>query len=98
MSRYILWFNQLGIKDVPIAGGKNASLGEMYRKLTSKGVKVPNGYAITAGAYRYLLKDAGIEQEIKDILFTKSAERIDDYRQVAASRLFDTSSEESEEE
>jgi len=41
---------------------------------------------------------ASITQEIKDMLFTKSAERIDDYRQVAASRLFDSSSEESEEE
>lgn len=68
MAKYVVWFDQLGIKDVPTVGGKNASLGEMYRKLTPKGVQVPNGFAITANAYRYLLKAAGIEQEIKDIL------------------------------
>jgi len=67
-GKFILWFDQLGIKDVPIVGGKNASLGEMYRKLTNKGVGVPNGFAITAEAYVYLLEHAGIEDEIKDIL------------------------------
>ncbi len=65
---FILWFDQIGIKDVPLVGGKNASLGEMYRNLTSEGVKVPNGFAITAEAYKYLLKDAGIEQAIRDVL------------------------------
>ncbi|MBN2422343.1 phosphoenolpyruvate synthase [Candidatus Woesearchaeota archaeon] len=64
----ILWFDQLGIEDVAIVGGKNASLGEMYRTLTPKGVRIPNGFAITAHAYFYLLKRAGIKQKIKDIL------------------------------
>ncbi|OQX19962.1 MAG: phosphoenolpyruvate synthase [Desulfobulbaceae bacterium A2] len=64
----ILWFDEIGIKDVPSVGGKNASLGEMHQKLTSKGVAVPNGYAITAYAYRYLLKEAGIEEGIKQAL------------------------------
>jgi len=64
----ILWFDQLKIEDVPLVGGKNASLGEMYKNLTSKGVKVPNGFAVTAHAYRVLLKEAGIEDEIKDVL------------------------------
>ena len=68
MAKYIMWFDELGIKDVPIVGGKNASLGEMYRKLTSKGVAVPNGFAITADAYRYLLKAGGIQDDIKRIL------------------------------
>ena len=54
--------------DVPIVGGKNASLGEMYRNLTSRGVAIPNGFAITAYAYRYILKKAGIEKKIRDIL------------------------------
>ncbi len=65
---FILWFKEIGIKDVPIVGGKNASLGEMYRHLTPKGVKVPNGFAITAEAYKHILKEAGIEQAIKDVL------------------------------
>ena len=67
-SEYILWFNELGIEDVPIVGGKNASLGEMYRLLTKKGVNIPNGYAITAKAYFHLLEEAGIKQKIKDVL------------------------------
>ncbi len=65
---FILWFNEIGIKDVPLVGGKNASLGEMYQHLSSKGVQVPNGFAITAEAYKHLLKDAGIEEAIKDAL------------------------------
>jgi pyruvate,water dikinase len=64
----ILWFEEIGIEDVPLVGGKNASLGEMYQKLTSKGVAVPHGFAITAYAYQHLLKDAGIEDAIKDAL------------------------------
>lgn len=51
-----------------MVGGKNASLGEMHQKLTSKGVAVPNGYAITAYAYRYLLKEAGVENAIREAL------------------------------
>jgi len=65
---HVLWFDQLGIEDVPFVGGKNASLGEMYRNLTEKGVKVPNGFAITAHAYRYLLEKAGLRDRIKDAL------------------------------
>jgi len=64
----ILWFDDILIEDVPLVGGKNASLGEMHQKLTSKGVNVPNGFAITAYAYRHLLKTAGIEQAIQDAL------------------------------
>ena len=65
---FILWFKEIGIEDVPLVGGKNASLGEMYQHLSSKGVMVPNGFAITAEAYKHLLKDAGIEQAIQDAL------------------------------
>ena len=67
-EKFILWFDEIGIKDVPLVGGKNASLGEMYRKLSEKGVRVPYGFAITAYAYRYLLKKAGIEDKIKEVL------------------------------
>lgn len=57
-ASYIRWFNELGIDDVPLVGGKNASLGEMYQTLTSKGIRIPNGFAITAQAYRYVLEQA----------------------------------------
>jgi pyruvate,water dikinase len=43
-SKFILWFNEIGIGDVSLVGGKNASLGEMYQNLESKGIKVPNGF------------------------------------------------------
>ena len=65
---FILWFDVIGIEDVPMVGGKNASLGEMYQKLTSKGVAVPHGFAITAYAYQHLLKTAGVEKAIADAL------------------------------
>jgi len=67
-EQLILWFDEIAITDVPLVGGKNASLGEMYQKLTTKGVNIPGGFAITASAYRYLLKEAGIEGAIKDAL------------------------------
>lgn len=67
-DKFVLWFNELELKDIPQVGGKNASLGEMIRELTSKGVRIPDGYAITAHAYRYLLDSADITDEIKKTL------------------------------
>jgi len=65
---FILWFDEIGIGDIPLVGGKNASLGEMYRKLSKKGVKVPNGFAITAYAYQFLLEKSGVKDELYRIL------------------------------
>ena len=67
-NKFILWFKDTTIKDIPKVGGKNASLGEMYSKLTSKGVAVPNGFSVTAYAYDYFLKTAGIKDDIERIL------------------------------
>ncbi|MGB4600737.1 MAG: phosphoenolpyruvate synthase [Trichlorobacter sp.] len=67
-SRYIRWFDEITINDVPLVGGKNASLGEMYQELVPKGVRVPNGFAITADAYRYLVNSAGIMPEMEKVL------------------------------
>ena len=58
-SGYIRFFEEMGIDDVPLVGGKNASLGEMFQKLSDQGVRVPHGFAITAEAYRYMLDEAG---------------------------------------
>ncbi|MBT8343288.1 MAG: phosphoenolpyruvate synthase, partial [Sulfurovum sp.] len=55
MSQYIKWFNELSIEDVDLVGGKNASLGEMYQNLTQEGIRIPNGFAITADAYKTIL-------------------------------------------
>lgn len=65
---FILKFDEVTIKDVPLVGGKNASLGEMYQDLTSKGVRIPNGFAVTAYAYRYFLEKTGLKKKIKEIL------------------------------
>jgi len=67
-NKFILWFDEIGIGDVPLVGGKNASLGEMYRSLSKKGVNIPNGFAITAYAYRYFLEEENIKDELKEIL------------------------------
>ena len=64
----VLWFDQLGIEDVPLVGGKNASLGEMYRLLVPKGVRIPNGYALTSAAYRKFLEANNLNEKIKEIL------------------------------
>jgi pyruvate,water dikinase len=56
---FIRWFSELGIGDVPLVGGKNASLGEMVRELGGQGVRVPNGFAVTAAAYKATLDRAG---------------------------------------
>ncbi|MGZ8201242.1 MAG: phosphoenolpyruvate synthase [Methylosarcina sp.] len=57
-SNFIRWFKELTIEDIPLVGGKNASLGEMYRELTPQGIPIPNGFAITAEAYRHMLDQA----------------------------------------
>ena len=66
--QYIRPFAELGIDDVPTVGGKNASLGEMYQSLTAKGVKIPNGFATTADAYRYYLKHNHLREKIGETL------------------------------
>ncbi len=66
--QYIRFFDELQIDDVPIVGGKNASLGEMYKKLTPKGINVPNGFATTSDAYWLLLEENGIKEQMHKIL------------------------------
>ncbi len=68
MYKYLKFFEELSINDIPQVGGKNASLGEMYHHLRPQGVNLPNGVATTADAYRYFLKEAGLNQQITDTL------------------------------
>ena len=82
--QFIKWFADIGIKDVPLVGGKNASLGEMFRELTGKGVKVPNGFAVTAEAYRYFLREAGLDAQIRDILKGLDTRDMENLRQRGA--------------
>ncbi|HZZ77513.1 MAG TPA: phosphoenolpyruvate synthase, partial [Gemmataceae bacterium] len=67
-SHFIKWFDEITIADIPVVGGKNASLGEMVRELGSKGVKVPNGFATTADAFRHFLREARLEDHIRTVL------------------------------
>ena len=66
--KFIKWFDEVGAGDVALVGGKNASLGEMIRNLQEKDVNVPFGFAITAEAYRHVIEEAGIREEIRDTL------------------------------
>jgi pyruvate,water dikinase len=66
--RFIRFFSEIGLGDVATVGGKNASLGEMYRELTGHGLLVPNGFAITAEGYRYVLDQAGAWPLLRELL------------------------------
>ena len=66
--QYIKFFKELNNKDVPLVGGKNASIGEMFQELVPMGIHVPNGFAITSDAYWKLLEVGGIKQKIYDLL------------------------------
>jgi len=67
MKKYVLWFKEISKGDVPLVGGKNASLGEMFSKLSRKGIQVPNGFAITAEAFRYYLRFNQIDEKLEEI-------------------------------
>lgn len=62
---FVLWFDEIGIEDIALVGGKNASLGEMRKKTK---IKIPPGFAITAYAYRYVLEKAGVLGDLKAAL------------------------------
>ena len=64
MNDYVIWFEELGVHDVPRVGGKNASLGEMISRLSAAGVAVPGGFATTAAAYRDFLARDGLDERI----------------------------------
>ncbi|WP_051640718.1 phosphoenolpyruvate synthase [Thiomicrorhabdus sp. Milos-T2] len=67
-SSYIRFFSQVGINDIQLVGGKNASLGEMYQSLVPQGVPVPNGFAITSDAYNVILKENDLLEPLHSIL------------------------------
>jgi pyruvate,water dikinase len=82
--RYIRFFSEIGIDDIPLVGGKNASLGEMYRGLASAGVRVPNGFAITAEAYRAVLEEAGAWAALRATLSGLDPKNVEDMGKRAA--------------
>ena len=76
MQEYVLRLDQVGMNDVETVGGKNASLGEMISQLSNAGVKVPNGFATTALAFRDFLKHGGLEEKINETLSALDADNV----------------------
>ncbi|WP_017325506.1 phosphoenolpyruvate synthase [Synechococcus sp. PCC 7336] len=74
---FVLWFEQVGIDDVPLVGGKNASLGEMIGQLTAKGIGVPTGFATTARAYRYFMQETGLEPQLRQLFADLDVDNLD---------------------
>ncbi len=68
VPNYVRWFREIRLADVPHVGGKNASLGELYSALTAAGIHVPNGFAVTAQAYRDALAEAGAVPKLRRLL------------------------------
>ncbi|MEJ2724469.1 MAG: phosphoenolpyruvate synthase [Deltaproteobacteria bacterium] len=77
-AKYIRWFEEIRIEDVPVVGGKNASLGEMYRELSQKGIKIPNGFATTADAYWHTVNTAGILDKLKESMADLDKSKVSD--------------------
>jgi pyruvate,water dikinase len=74
MKTYVKQFSQVNKHDIGSVGGKNASLGEMYNQLNPKGIGIPNGFALTADAYRLFRKHNKIEHQLNDLLFSLDTE------------------------
>jgi len=83
-KRNVRWFGEIGIDDVAEVGGKNASLGELYSVLSAQGVRVPNGFALTAGAYREALTAAAAWERLHQLLDGIDKSKVDDLAERAA--------------
>jgi pyruvate, water dikinase len=77
----ILWFDEVGIADIPVVGGKNASLGEMIQQLTPKGINVPTGFATTAYAYRHFIQSADLEAKLRKLFADLDVEDVKNLRE-----------------
>ncbi len=83
-SSNVRWFKDIGLDDVPLVGGKTASLGELYSALSTRGVRVPNGFALTAAAYRDALTEAGAWEELRHLLTGLDKRKISELSKRAA--------------
>ena len=83
-SKHILFFNQISITDIGKVGGKNASLGEMYSQLTPKGIGVPNGFALTAEAYRLFRKANNIEKTLHELLLSLDTQNYSNLNEIGS--------------
>ncbi|MEI5637981.1 MULTISPECIES: phosphoenolpyruvate synthase [unclassified Pseudoalteromonas] len=84
MQDYVLWYQELGMQDVPRVGGKNASLGEMISNLANAGVQVPGGFATTAEAFNEFLEQSGLNEKIHSILDSLDVDDVNELAKVGA--------------
>ncbi|RZM80725.1 phosphoenolpyruvate synthase [Pseudoalteromonas rubra] len=84
MQDYVLWYQELGMQDVPRVGGKNASLGEMISNLANAGVQVPGGFATTADAFNEFLEQSGLNEKIHTILDSLDVDDVNELAKVGA--------------
>lgn len=84
MYKYIKFFKEITLPDVPQVGGKNASLGEMQRNLAPKGINLPNGFATTAKAYYYFIEESGVRASIEEQLEGLDVRNVRDLRKRGA--------------
>jgi pyruvate,water dikinase len=84
MYKYVKFFKELTIQDVPQVGGKNASLGEMNHYLAPKGINLPNGFATTAQSYYYFIDQTGIRSQIEAELAELDIHNMDNLREKGA--------------
>lgn len=84
VQEYVLWYQELGMQDVPRVGGKNASLGEMISNLANAGVQVPGGFATTADAFNEFLDQSGLNAKIHNILDTLDVDDVNTLAKVGA--------------
>jgi len=80
----VLWYQELGMQDVPRVGGKNASLGEMISNLANAGVQVPGGFATTSDAFNEFLEQSGLNARIYNVLDDLDVDDVNKLAQVGA--------------
>ncbi len=93
LNNYVIWFDQLGMDDVAVVGGKNASLGEMISNLSNAGIKVPGGFATTAEAFRAFLAHNNLDRDINALLADFDVEDVDKLTELGSrirQRVLDT--------
>ncbi len=84
-QKNILWFSEVGIGDVPLVGGKNASLGEMFCQLTSKGINVPDGFSLTVNFYWKFIKANGLDKILSEIFKSLNSKSIKSVQEIGKS-------------
>ncbi|WHF51316.1 phosphoenolpyruvate synthase [Chryseobacterium gotjawalense] len=84
MNAYTIPFNKIDLSDLPQVGGKNASLGEMFNKLSPLGIEVPDGFAVTVESYRSFLSQNQLQETLKELLDTIDCESLSNLPKVAS--------------